>query len=92
MELTKSAVDCVLREERESFCDLTDACLYDELVVALISVGDEIVEDADGIGSVLLDEPERLRIAVLDAGLGRDGWCRHFGGETGSDVLRTFAL
>ncbi len=76
----------VLGEKPKSSGDLTDACVYDELVVACLSVVDEVVDDGNGLGPVPLDEREGLRVAVLDADLDRRWRCLRVGVQTGSDV------
>jgi hypothetical protein len=91
MQLAESAVNGVLGEEREPSGDLSDTRLHDEPVIALLSVVDEVVENDNGLGPVLLDERQRLWIPVFDADLGRRWRGRCVGVRTGSDVLRTFA-
>ncbi len=91
MEFAESAVHGVLGEERKPSGDPADTRLHDELVVALLGVVDEVVEDDNGLGPVLLDERQRLWIPVLDADLGRRWRCRCLGVRTGSDVLQPSA-
>ena len=53
MKLAETAVDGVLGEELEVLGDLASAGLHDELVVAELGVGEEIVEDDESLGAVL---------------------------------------
>ena len=71
VKLSESAVDGVLREGRESRCDLTDTCLYGEFGVVLLGVDQEVVKDDDAVGPVCLHEHAGLRVPVLDPYLSR---------------------
>lgn len=82
-------MDGVLRHELESLGDLPNARFDDQLGAASLGMRDEIVQDGESFGAVLLQKAQGLRIAVLDPDLGRNtrscfGGCDPFGTRSGT--------
>src|SRR5581483_2010631 len=68
-QLTQPTMDRVLRDELKPIGDAAHTGFDDELAVAAGGVDQQIVQHREGFRPVLLQEPERVGVAVLDPDL-----------------------
>jgi hypothetical protein len=62
----KPAVHRVLGHEPETVGDLSNARLYHQLTAMVLRMREEVVQDRERFRTVLLEEPQSGRVAVLD--------------------------